>query len=252
MRRVDLNADMGESREALESGRDAELMRWITSANVACGGHAGDDETMRATLELAKKFGVGVGAHPSYPDRENFGRFEMVMEPDELEISLRYELERLRRIADNVGVTIAHVKPHGALYHAASKDPRVAQAIADAVREFGDVVLVGQAGSMALKHWETLGMRTAAEAFADRAYEANGELRKRTSSGALLDGAGMAAKQAKSIVLEGAVTAVTGERVAVKAETLCVHSDTPGAAEIAREIRKLLEEAGVEVQGLGR
>src|SRR4051812_46220653 len=168
MRRIDLNADMGESAEALKSGRDAELMHCITSANVACGGHAGDDQTMRETLLLAKKLGVAVGAHPSYPDRENFGRLELVIEIEELELSLRYQLERLRKIAEEVGVIIGHVKPHGALYHSASKDARIAQVISNAARDLGDVILVGQAGSMALRHWEILGIRTAAEAFVDR------------------------------------------------------------------------------------
>jgi 5-oxoprolinase (ATP-hydrolysing) subunit A len=250
MIRIDLNADMGESAEALKSGRDAELMRFITSANVACGGHAGDDQTIRETLVLAKKLGVAVGAHPSYPDRENFGRMELVIEMEELEISLRYQLERLRSIAAEVGVTIGHVKPHGALYHSASKDPRVAQAISEAVRDLGDVVLVGQAGSMVLRHWEILGMRTAAEGFLDRAYEANGELRKRNLPGAVLDAAGASAQQAKSIVLNGEARTFGGEKVKLRADTLCVHSDTPNSVEIARKVRQTLELSGVQIQSL--
>jgi 5-oxoprolinase (ATP-hydrolysing) subunit A len=252
MTRIDLNADMGESAEALTNGHDEELMRYITSANVACGAHAGNDETMRLTLELAKKNGVAVGAHPSYPDRENFGRFEVVMEPEELEISLGYQLSRLRRIADQVGVKIRHVKPHGALYHAASRDPRTAQVIADVVREFAvDLIIIAQAGSMALRHWETLGLSTAREAFADRAYESNGELRKRSLPGALLNTPEDAAQQALEIVLNRRVRTVNGPAVQVEADTLCVHSDTPGAAGIAREIRHVLTAAGVKVIGLG-
>jgi UPF0271 protein len=250
MRRIDLNSDMGESAESLKNGHDAELMRYITSANVACGGHAGDDQTMRQTLELAKKMGVAVGAHPSYPDRENFGRLEIVIEMEELEISLRYQLERLRRIAEEVGVTIGHVKPHGALYHSASRDPRVAQVISNAARDLGDVILVGQAGSMALRHWEMLGMRTAAEAFVDRVYEDNGELRKRNVPGALLAVAGASAQQATSIVFSGEVTTSSGERMKMRAETLCVHSDTPNSVEIAREVRQALEGSGVGIRSL--
>jgi UPF0271 protein len=251
MRSIDLNADMGEGVEGLKNGRDAELMRWISSANVACGGHAGDDETMRQTLKLAKKSGVAVGAHPSYPDRENFGRFEMVIEPEELEISLRYQLDRLRKIAVEVGIPIGHIKAHGALYHAASRDPRVAQVIAEVACDLGErTILVGQAGSMALRHWRTMGLKTAAEAFADRAYEADGELRKRTLPNALLDVPAAAARQAISIVLNGKVTVFSGESVRLIAETLCVHSDTPGAAAIAREIRHFLESAGVSVTRL--
>jgi 5-oxoprolinase (ATP-hydrolysing) subunit A len=251
MRRIDLNADMGESADALRNGQDAELMRWITSANIACGGHAGDDETMRETLELAKSLGVAVGAHPSFPDRENFGRLEIVIEPEELQISLRYQLDRLQRIANELGVKIAHVKPHGALYHAASKDPRIAQEIANAVRDLShDVIIVGQAGSMALRHWQTLGLNTAAEAFADRAYEANGELRRRTLESSLLEPEA-AARQAVEIVVEETLTAASGERLSVNADTLCVHSDTPGAAGIARAIRERLKAFGVEMRSLG-
>ena len=249
---IDLNADMGESAEALKSGRDEELMRHITTVSVACGGHAGDDQTMRETLVLAKKLGVAVGAHPSYPDRENFGRMELVIELEELEISLRYQLERLRSIAAEVGVTIGHVKPHGALYHSASKDPRIAQAISNAARGLGDVILVGQAGSMALRHWEILGMRTAAEAFVDRVYERNGELRKRSLPGALLAGTEASVQQAASIILNRQATAFSGERIELLAQTLCVHSDTPGSVEIAREVRRFLESSGVEIGSLQR
>lgn len=250
MMRIDLNADMGESAEALKRGRDAELMRWITSANVACGGHAGDNATMRETLELAHRFGVAVGAHPGYPDLENFGRFEMAIEPEELEISLRFQVGRLRKIAAEVGVAIGHLKPHGALYHAANKDPRVAQAISNAARDLGDVVLVGQAGSMALRHWEILGRRTAAEAFADRTYEITGELRKRSLTGALIATVGESSQQAKSIVLKGEATAFGGETIMLTADTLCVHSDTPNSTEIAREVRIVLESSGVQIRSL--
>jgi 5-oxoprolinase (ATP-hydrolysing) subunit A len=248
---IDLNADMGESTVGLHSGRDAELMRYVTSVNVACGGHAGDEETIRKTLELANEFRVAVGAHPSYPDRENFGRIEMVIEIEELEISIQYQIQRLRRVADELGITIKHVKPHGALYHAASRDPRVAQTIANTARDsLGDIVLVGQAGSMALRHWQVIGMKTAAEAFADRAYEADGELRKRNLPDALLDRPAKAAQQAASIVLENALTASDGARIKVVAETLCVHSDTPGAVGIARKVRRTLEQSGVQVRSL--
>ena len=249
---IDLNLDAGESAAALADGSEEALYGLVSSVNIACGGHTGDRASMRRSVELALKHALRIGAHPSYPDRENFGRVELVIEIEELEISLRYQLDRLRRIAAEVGVTIGHVKPHGALYRAASKDPRVAQSISNAVKGLGDVILVGQAGSMALRHWEVLGIRTAAEAFVDRVYERDGELRKRSLPGALLATAGESAQQAISIVLDGKVTAASGDQIEVLAQTLCVHSDTPGSVEIAREVRQTLESSGIEVQSLRR
>jgi 5-oxoprolinase (ATP-hydrolysing) subunit A len=248
---IDINADLGESEKSLTNGSDFELMRYITSANVACGGHAGDEHTMRETLAAAKKLNVAVGAHPGYPDRANFGRVESPLSPTEIEISVRDQIAALRKIADSLGMRLAHVKPHGVLYHAANKSREVAEAIGRAAKKIDpQLILVGQAGSSTLEAWRAMGLRTAAEAFADRAYEPDGTLRKRTLAGALLDDPARAAEQALSIAIHHKVIASDGHELAVDANTICIHSDTPGSAAIARELRLRLEHAGVFLQAL--
>jgi len=247
---IDLNADLGESAEALASGADFELMRYITSANVACGGHAGDESTMRQTLEAAKKLKVAVGAHPSYPDRENFGRLESPMPPAALESSVRQQIASLVAIAGRFGLRLVHVKPHGALYHATNKDREIALAVGHAVQAVDpQLIMVGQAGAPALEVWRDMGLRCAAEAFADRAYERDGTLRKRTLPNALLD-TERAAQQALGIALNHKVVASDGSGLTVVAQTICIHSDTPGAAAIARKINEGLKAAGVQVRAL--
>ena len=172
---IDINADLGESQESLDNGTDFELMRYITSANVACGGHAGNEQTMRQALAAARQLGVAVGAHPGYPDRANFGRVESALSPDEIAASVREQIAALARVAESLGMHLVHVKPHGALYHAANKSREVALAIGRAAKEINArFVMVGQAGSPALEAWHSMGLRWAAEAFADRAYEPDG------------------------------------------------------------------------------
>ena len=248
---IDINADLGESEEALACGTDFELMRYITSANVACGGHAGDEHTMHGTLIAARKLNVAVGAHPGYPDRQNFGRVEMPLPPAEVEASVHAQILALRRIAESMGVPLVHVKPHGALYHAANESRELAEAIGLAARRVDPkLIMVGQAGSSTLDVWRSVGLRTAAEAFADRAYEPDGTLRKRTLRDALLDDPARAAQQALSIAVEHKVTASDGRELHVEADTLCIHSDTPCSAAIAREVRLQLEHARVSLQAL--
>ena len=248
---IDINADLGESEEALANGADFELMRYITSANVACGGHAGDERTMRETLAAAKKLKVAVGAHPSYPDRANFGRIESTLSPAEIEAAVHQQIAALVKIADALGLRLAHVKPHGALYHAANTRREVAEAIGRAAKAINpQLIMVGQAGSSALELWRAMGLRAAAEAFADRAYEPDGTLRKRTLAGALLDNPARAAEQALSIATRHRVIATDGRELPVDASTICIHSDTPGSAAIAREISRQLKSAGVSVQAL--
>ena len=248
---IDINADLGESEESLANGTDFELLHYITSANVACGGHAGDEHTMRETLVAAKKLSVAVGAHPGYPDRANFGRVESPLSPAEIETSVRDQIAALRKMADSLGMRLGHVKPHGALYHAANKSRKVAEAIGRAAKEIDpQLIMVGQAGSPTLEVWRSMRMRTAAEAFADRAYERDGTLRKRTLAGALLDDPARAAEQALSIAIHHKVIAGDGHELAVEANTICIHSDTPGSAAIARELRRRLEQAGVLLQPL--
>jgi 5-oxoprolinase (ATP-hydrolysing) subunit A len=248
---IDINADLGESEESLANGSDFELMRYITSANVACGGHAGDEHTMRETLVAAKKLGVAVGAHPGYPDRANFGRVEAPLSPADIAATVHEQIAALRTIADSLGMRLVHVKPHGALYHAANKNRDIAEAIGRAAKEIDpQLIMVGQAGSSTLEMWRAMGLRTAAEAFADRAYESDGTLRKRTLSGALLDDPARAAQQALSIATQRKVIASDGRELPVDANTICIHSDTPGSAAIARDVRLQLERAGVVLQAL--
>lgn len=249
IRVIDLNADIGESQDALAFVRDSELMRHLSSANVACGGHAGDEKTVRKTLRLAKSLRVAVGAHPSYPDRENFGRIEMKIEPDVLEQSLLEQMRWFLAIAGEMGIRVTHVKPHGALYHAAGRRRPIAAMVARVVRAIDPMlVVVAQAGATALAWYSEMGLATAAEAFADRAYEADGSLRDHKLPGALLQPPGRAAEQALDIVIHGRVRTFDGGTLPLKAETLCIHSDTPGAASIAARIREALAKSGITVR----
>ena len=248
---IDLNADLGESPELLRSGADAALMRYITSANVACGGHAGDAATMAETVALAKSLGVAVGAHPGYPDRANFGRMEIAIQAEALEQSVCEQIAALMEVAARTGVRVVHIKPHGALYHSTNKNGAAAEAVGRAALSLDrGFIMVGQAGSTSLKIWSGMGLRCVGEAFADRAYEADGTLRKRSLPGALLEGPQAAASQALSIALHQSVTAHDGSTMHVNAQTLCLHSDTPGAASIARAINEALKNAGVSLRAL--
>jgi 5-oxoprolinase (ATP-hydrolysing) subunit A len=248
---IDINADLGESEESLASGTDFELMRYISSANIACGGHAGNEQTMRQTLAVARELKVAVGAHPGYPDRANFGRIESPLSPFEIEASVIQQVTALAEIAESLDMRLMHVKPHGALYHAANTNREVALAIGRAVKAINpQLVMVGQAGSSALPVWHSLGLRFAAEAFADRAYEPEGTLRKRTLPGALLDDPERAAQQAIDIVVRHKIIASDGSELTIEANTICIHSDTPGSVAIAREINQRLKAAGVLLQGL--
>ena len=248
---IDLNADLGESAEALANGSDFELMRYITSANVACGGHAGGERTMRQTVNAAKELNVAVGAHPSYPDRQNFGRLELSMPPEALQLSVWEQISSLLRVADDLGMRLVHVKPHGALYHATNKERQTALAVGRAVQAIDPrLIMVGQAGAPALEVWREMGLRTAREAFADRTYEPDGTLRKRTLPGALLDTPGRAAQQVLDIILRRRVIASDGSELPLVADTICMHSDTPGAAAIAREVNQRLKAAGIHVAPL--
>jgi UPF0271 protein len=248
---MDINADLGESEESLDDGTDFELMRCITSANIACGGHAGNEQTMRQILTDARRQQVAAGAHPGYPDRANFGRVESPLSPTEIEDSVGQQLAALARIAESLDMRLVHVKPHGALYHAANTNREVALAIGRAAQAIDPgLIMVGQAGSQALEAWRSMGLRCAAEAFADRAYEPDGTLRKRTLSGALIDDPTRAGQQAIDLAVRHKVIASDGSELAVEANTICIHSDTPGSIAIAREVNQRLKEAGVLVRGL--
>jgi UPF0271 protein len=250
---VDLNSDLGELPESLAGGADFELMRYITSANIACGGHAGDAHTMERTLALAKRLSVAPGAHPAYPDPANFGRIELPLAAGEIEASVRDQILRLSKIAESMGIRLVHVKPHGALYHAANHKPEVASAIGRAVLAIDpNLVMVGQANRPVLEIWRTMGLRCAAEAFADRAYEPDGNLRKRTLPGALLQDPQRAAEQALRLAERHSVIATNGAELPLAAATLCIHSDTPGAVAIAQAVNRRLKAAGISLRPLGR
>jgi 5-oxoprolinase (ATP-hydrolysing) subunit A len=223
---IDLNCDLGELDDA---AHEDALMEYITSANIACGGHAGDEATMERTVRLALARGVRIGAHPGYPDRANFGRLEMALSPEEIVRTMTEQTERLDAVVRRAGGTIVHVKPHGALYNVAARDRVVAEAIGAAVREWNpDAVLFGLAGSCALEVWREAGLRVVAEGFADRAYEPDGSLRSRRLAGALITDPVAAAVQAVELARSG------------RAQTICVHGDTPGAVEILRACRQAL------------
>ena len=248
---IDLNADLGESPERLADGSDAALMGYITSASVACGGHAGDALTMERTLELARENRVAVGAHPSYPDRAGFGRTALRMPIAELESSIADQLSQLLSIARRLKVPIVHAKPHGALYHSCNDDAEIARALGRAVLGVDSrLIIIGEAGYPCLGIYREMGLRAAGEAFADRAYEPDGRLRSRALPGAVLDSPERAAEQAVSLATRGRVLTTLGSEIAISADTLCVHSDTPGAGAIARAIKQRLSAAGVSLRAL--
>lgn len=246
--KIDLNADLGERIEGYAI--DTELMKYISSANIACGGHAGDNESVRRMVELATSLGVAVGAHPSFPDRANFGRIAMNIEPAILQRSLEEQIGLVAGIAARLGTRLRHVKAHGALYHSANSDVAVAQAISNAVHAVDpSVIVIVQCNSPAGGCYQKAGLRVATEAFADRAYEPTGELRSRMLQGALLD-ENHAVGQALRIVLEHKVIASDGSELPIHPDTLCFHSDTPDATSIAKQVREALENAGVQIAPL--
>jgi len=242
---MDLNADLGEGME------DGPILPFLTSANVACGLHAGGPISMDRTVTQALSQGVRVGAHPSYPDRENFGRTAMDLPLDEVRALVLYQVGALDAIVRARGGRLSHVKAHGALYNRAARDAPLARAIAEAVREYGrDLILVGLAGSAQLAAARAAGLRAAGEAFADRRYLPDGSLMPRSQPGSVLHDASEAAEQALRIAKEGSVVASDGSRLRVDAETLCLHGDTPGAVAIARAIRDRLESSAVLIAPL--
>ena len=245
--RVDLNADVGEGL-----GQDPALLQVVTSASIACGFHAGDPGTMRATVALAREHGVAIGAHPSFPDLSGFGRREMTLTHDEVEEAVTYQLGALAEIAAAQGVTLRHVKPHGALYNMAARDAALADAIARAVAAFDRaLVLFGLAGSQLIAAGQRLGLKTASEVFADRAYRHDGTLVPRTEAGAVIHDAALVVPRAAAMVRQRAVVAIDGTRVPLQVDTICVHGDTPAAAELASRLRVALSEAGVRVLPVG-
>jgi UPF0271 protein len=242
---IDLNADVGEGMD------DASLLPWVTSVNVACGYHAGDAGTMDRTVSLALGRGVRVGAHPGYPDRESFGRARFEMAPEEIENMVLYQVSALDGIVRSRGGTLTHVKPHGALYHRGAESGEVGRAIARGVQRCrAGLILVGPAGSRVMDVGREVGLTVAGEAFADRRYRPDGTLVSREHQGALLTDPDEAAEQAVSIARDGRVTASDGSTLTIRADTICLHGDTPGAPAIAKRVHERLREEGIRMAPL--
>ncbi len=248
-RSIDLNADVGESFGAWRIGEDEALIPLVTSVNIACGFHAGDPRVIESTIRRAIGAGAAIGAHPGYPDLGGFGRRALAMAPDELEASVLYQVAAVAGIARALGTEIRHVKAHGALYNRAARDADVARPIARAVRRFSPgLVLVGLAGSVMVDVARDEGLAVAEEAFADRGYRADGSLVPRDEPGSILPGPEATAAQAVSIARDGHVRTLDGGRLELRADTLCLHGDSPGAAARARAVRTALAEAGIDVR----
>lgn len=242
---------MGESFGAWRMGRDAELMDYVSSINIACGFHAGDPTIIAETIKTAIKKGVSVGAHPSYPDLQGFGRREMALSPEEVFDVVLYQIAAVKGICEAYGIKLHHVKPHGALYNRAAKDPALAKAIVKAVKTLDkNLVFYGLAGSHLISEAEKIGLKTASEVFADRTYQPDGTLTPRTEPGALIENAERAVAQVLEMVKDQTVTAVSGEKIPIKADTVCIHGDTPQAPEFARTIRERLIKNGIEVSAI--
>ena len=248
--KIDFNCDMGESFGMYKMGFDEEVIKHITSANIACGFHAGDPMWMRRTVDLAERHGVGVGAHPSFPDLNGFGRRDMGVSPEEAKNDVAYQVGALRAFtADN---RLQHVKPHGAMYNIAVNDEALAQAICEAVLALDErMILVALAGSRWVDIAEDMGVRVAREIFADRALNADGTLVARSQPGAVIHDTGEVVERSLRMVTEGKATAITGETIDARADSLCLHGDTPGAVEMARALKRELTAAGVEILPLG-
>ena len=247
---IDFNCDMGESFGMYKMGFDEEVIEHITSANIACGFHAGDPMWMRHTVRLAEERGVAVGAHPSFPDLQGFGRRTMKVDPDEAMNDVIYQIGALQAFTGGKG--LQHVKPHGAMYNQAVNDEALARAICGAILAVDSrLILLALAGSRWVTIADDMGLRVAREIFADRALNADGTLVSRSKDGSVVHDIDEVARRSLRMVTEGKATAITGEEIDVQADSLCLHGDTPGAVEMARAVRRELESAGVAIRPLG-
>ena len=245
---VDLNCDLGESYGLFKIGNDKEVLKHITSANIACGYHAGDHNVMMKTVKMAKVCGVKVGSHPGFPDLHGFGRREMKMSAEEIYNLTIYQIGALAAIAKTCGTTVVHVKPHGALYNMAAKDKAIADAIAGAVADADpSLVLFGLAGSWLVKAGEEKGLQVAHEVFADRTYHPDGSLTPRSETNAIIQDPDLAIKRVIRMVREGRVEAVDGTDIEIKADTICIHGDEPQALDFAVRLNEALKAEGIEV-----
>jgi len=243
---IDINCDMGEG-----IGNDEAIMPFISSANIACGYHAGDEGTMKQTIALALRNDVSIGAHPSFFDKKNFGRLEMNLRVDEIYDLVILQLRTIDKIIKEHNTTLHHVKPHGALYNMSAKDPRISRAIAQAVKDFDhDLVLFVLSGSHSKEVADELGLKTASEVFADRTYQDDGSLTPRSQPKALIDDPGQAVKQALQMVIERTVTTVTGKTISIVADTICIHGDGQHATQFAKAINEELKMQRVQIKSI--
>ncbi len=246
---IDLNCDMGESFGSWPMGNDAALMQYITSANIACGFHAGDPVIMRETVRLALKYHIAIGAHPGFPDLQGFGRREMKISPDEVFAITLYQIGALQAIVRAEGGILHHVKPHGALYNMAAKDRKLADAIARATQQAGtDLALYGLSGSALIEAGKAIGLRTASEVFADRTYQDDGSLTPRSQPDALVGSTAQAVAQALRMVQQQNVASTNGKVVNLVSETICLHGDGAHALEFAVAIFSAFKEKGIEMK----
>lgn len=246
---IDLNCDMGESFGAWRMGNDAELMNYVSSINVACGFHAGDAQTMRETVQMAQTKGVAIGAHPSFPDLQGFGRREMLLSAQEIFDVVLYQVAALKGICEAFGAKLHHVKPHGALYNLAARDAKTAEAIAKAVKQIDEnLILYGLSGSFLISETEKIGLKTASEVFADRTYQTNGSLTPRRETNALIESSEKSIEQVLQMIRQNTVTATTGEEIPIVAQTICIHGDGKQAVEFAKTINRCLYEADIEIK----
>ncbi len=248
-KRIDFNCDMGESFGMYKMGFDEEVIKHISSANIACGFHAGDPMWMRRTVDLAEKHGVGIGAHPSYPDLNGFGRRNMSADPEEVKNDVIYQAGALK--AFTASRKLQHVKPHGAMYNQAVNDDRLATAICEAVLEVDETtILLALSGSKWISIAESLGMRVAKEVFADRAMNNDGTLVSRSQDGSVLHDIDLVVERSVRMVTEGKVETITGDTIEVEADSICLHGDTPGAVKMAEAMGQVFKENDIEVSSL--
>ena len=250
---VDLNSDLGESFGAYKIGLDEEVLKYVSSANIACGWHAGDPIVMRKTVEAAYKNRVGIGAHPGFLDIMGFGRRNMTVSPEEIKQYTIYQLGALYGFVKAVGAKMQHVKPHGAMYNMAAKDSKLAMAIIEGIWEVDrDLIVLGLAGSEMINAAKEKGLKAANEVFADRAYNPDGTLVARSLPGSMIHDKNIAISRVIRMVTEGKVTAINGEDINIKADSICVHGDNPEAVEFVRLIKEELSRAKVEIKPLNQ
>jgi UPF0271 protein len=248
MKKIDLNCDMGESYGAWKMGEDAAVMPYISSANIACGFHAGDPATIRKTVRLAVDRGVAIGAHPSLPDLQGFGRRVMKISAQDMYDLVLYQAGAVEAFARAAGAKLHHVKCHGALYNMAANDEALSDAMARAVRDLGpQVFLYCLSGSKSLERAKKLGIKVAGEVFADRGYSDDGSLAPRERPGGMIEDPSQAVRQALAMIEEGRVTGLSGTPIAVAADTMCLHGDQPGAVLFAKELRRAFAEHSISV-----